>query len=284
MIVRWTALLFLLALLGACESRESRLSKGSALLVVARDPDLVVDPVEVALSGDSVRDQRAMDVVIARKLAAREARLRGIDATDATREKLEALRREANAREEEILRDALFSALRDGASISDADLRAHFEKTRARHTERRIALRRQRFASEADANAAMASLGSEARLDPATTETLLPATAEKLPADVIPEALRLTRVGDRVVIVREGGAALVELVAIEPAAQMTFEEARRDVEESLRTLRAQEAFRAEIARLRAEAGVEVDLDALRRQGRQQSMADEYERDARRPEE
>jgi hypothetical protein len=130
----------------------------------------------------------------------------------------------------------------------------------------------------------MASLGSEARLDPATTETLLPATAEKLPADVIPEALRLTRVGDRVVIVREGGAALVELVAIEPAAQMTFEEARRDVEESLRTLRAQEAFRAEIARLRAEAGVEVDLDALRRQGRQQSMADEYERDARRPEE
>ncbi|MCU0669781.1 MAG: peptidylprolyl isomerase [Myxococcota bacterium] len=225
-----------------------------------------------------------MDVVIARKLAAREARLRGIDATDATREKLEALRREANAREEEILRDALFSALRDGASISDADLRAHFEKTRARHTERRIALRRQRFASEADANAAMASLGSEARLDPATTETLLPATAEKLPADVIPEALRLTRVGDRVVIVREGGAALVELVAIEPAAQMTFEEARRDVEESLRTLRAQEAFRAEIARLRAEAGVEVDLDALRRQGRQQSMADEYERDARRPEE
>lgn len=269
MIVRCTALLFMLALLGACESRESGLSKGSAPLVVARDPDLVVDPLEVALSGDSVRDQRALDVVIARKLAAREARRRGIDATDATRQKLEALRREANAREEEILRDAFFSMLREGESISDADLRAHFEKTRGRHTERRIALRRRRFASEADANAANAGLASEARLDPATSETLLPAAAEQLPVDVIPEALRLRRAGDRVVIVREGGAALVELVAIEPAAQMSFEEARPDVEESLRTLRAQEAFRAEIARLRAEAGVEVDLDAFRREARSQ---------------
>jgi hypothetical protein len=106
------ALLLMLAILGACESRESRLSKGSAPLVVARDPDLVVDPVEVALSGDSVRDQRALDVVIARKLAAREARRRGIDATDATRQRLEALRREANAREEEILRDCSLGAAR----------------------------------------------------------------------------------------------------------------------------------------------------------------------------
>ena len=70
--------------------------------------------------------------------------------------------------------------------------------------------------------------------------------------EVGPEALALTKPGDRVPVAAKEGNALVELVEVLPAEPRAFEEVRGQGEKSLRALRAQEAFRAEMERLDAE--------------------------------
>lgn len=263
--VRWAFAVALLASV-ACGREEASVAdpaQAAHANGIARIDGHAIDAADLSLSGDLRRDRRALDALVARNLAAREARARGLDLDANTQAQLAAIRREAAAREEEALRDALAAKLRDELVLTDDELRAHYDKTRTRYTERRIALRRQRFATEAQARALDASVGSEGRLDPAKAETIAPAVAEKLPPELIPDALRLGRAGERAVVVRDGSASIVELVAIEPAAQRSFEEARADVEKSLRTLRAQAAFRAEIERLRAAAKVEIDEAALR---------------------
>lgn len=91
-----------------------------------------------------------------------------------------------------------------------------------------------------------------------------------LPRAVLPEALRLRRPGERTLVIRDGTIALVELVEEIPAAPRPFDDVRSEVEKSLRTIRAQEAFRAELARLRAQANVMVDEQALGRLDQNQS--------------
>jgi len=90
-----------------------------------------------------------------------------------------------------------------------------------------------------------------------------PAPIDKLPLTVLPEALQLRQPGDRTIVRRGDSASIVELVEILPAEPRPFEEVRDKVEESLRTIRAQEAFNKEIERLRTEAKVEIDEAALR---------------------
>src|SRR5690606_38959264 len=110
--------------------------------------------------------------------------------------------------------------------------------------------------------AADARLGKEGRLDPAVAAEREPAPVAALPGELAPEALRLHAPGQRIVAVRDGGATLVELVEILRGEPRSFEAVRSEVEKSLRTIRAQEAFRSEVARLRAEAGVVVDQSAV----------------------
>jgi len=208
--------------------------------------------------------RRALDILVARKLLAAEARARGLAGAAGTRAKLAAVRREAAAREEEVLRDALFAALKGDAEPTDAELRAHYEATRLRYAERQFRLLRQRFGSEAAARAANTELGREGRLDPAKAEALGPAPVAGLPREIVGAALRLRTPGERGLALEPGGAAsLVELVELLPAEPAPFEAVRERVAESVRTQRAQEALRAELARLRAEAKVEVDEEVLR---------------------
>ncbi len=225
---------------------------------------VLADELEAIAAEAPADAARRLDRVIARKLAAGEARRRGLDREGAVRVALDRVRREQALREEEILRDALYGVLYDTAVVSEDELRGQYEKTRARYTERRLRLRRQRFASEAAARAMQQRLGAAGRLDATAAETIGPAPIEGLPRDVVPEALRLQRPGDRVLVLRDGAYSLVELVEILPAEPRSFDDVRAKVEKSLRTLRAQENFRAEVARLRAEARVVVDEDALRR--------------------
>ena len=228
---------------------------------LARAPTLVVTAGD--LEGEGEPDvRRALDAAIARKVAAAEARRRGLEAAPEVRARIEALQREAARREEAVLRDALYQALRDDLVLSEDELRAHFEKTRVRYTEQRYRLRTIAFATAAKARAADAALGEEGRLDPAVATELEPAPAAALSRDLVPEALRLRAPGQRIVAVRDGGATLVELVEILRAEPRAFEAVRSEVETSLRRIRAQKAFRAEIARLRAEAGVVVVEEAV----------------------
>lgn len=241
---------------------------------LARGRTLVVTAAELEGEGGAGA-RRDLDAAIARRVAAAEARRRGLEAAPDVRARVETLQREAARREEAVLRDALYEALRDELVLADEELRAHYEKTRVRYTEHRYRLRKLGFASAAEARAVDAALGEQGRLDPAVATELDPAPAAALPRDLVPEALRLHAPGQRIVAVRDGGATLVELVEILRAEPRAFEAARDEVEKSLRTIRAQQAFRAEIARLRAEAGVVVDeaaLAALERERAQQRNA------------
>jgi hypothetical protein len=209
------------------------------------------------------QDPRArVEEAIREKLVVQEARRRDLDESPRVQERVAEIRREAQRREEDALRNALFETLRDGIELTEEELRQHYQDTEARYFERRVQLRRAVFDSEEAARAADAALGPTGRLDPGTSETLGPAVPRDLPRSILPEALHLRVPGERVVVGEAGEWALVELVEILAAAPRSFEEVRERVEASLRTLKAQQEFGRVMERLRAEAGVEIDEAVL----------------------
>jgi hypothetical protein len=210
--------------------------------------------------------KRQLEAVIARKLASAEARRRNLDTQPDVVAKLEAIHRGTARSEEEVLREVLFASLRDAVALTDEELRAHYEKTKLRFAERQWRLLRERFATEAEARGADARLGAEGHLDAARVDAIGPATAAEVAEATSPEVLRLQRPGQRTTVSHDGAYELVELVEMLPAEPKPFDAVRAQVEASLRTLRAQAAFRAEIERLRAAAKIEIDeeeLEALR---------------------
>jgi len=214
-------------------------------------------------AADPARRRAAVKGVITRRLAAAEARRRGLDAEPTLHAELAAINREARARREALLRDVLYARIREELALTEAELRAHYAKIRSRFLERQVRLRRRSFPDRAAAEAADAALGPEGRLDPRASETLGPAPVRALPPEVLPEALGLEAVGDRVVVdAAEGTAALVDLAEVLPAEAPAFEAVRERVEASLRTLRAQEAMRELLAERRAAASVEIDEGVL----------------------
>jgi peptidyl-prolyl cis-trans isomerase D len=256
--------------LGCARDAENRsvptAAAGDGSSVVARldgAPITAADLADGSLRTRQLEPQRALDLVIARKLAAREAERRGLDDASELQAQLAALRREAVAREEALLRDALFASTRDGLTVSEDELRAHYEKTKVRYTERRLRLRHASFPSDAAARAADEQLGASGRLDPVSSEEIGPAAVGALPQTVLPEALRLREPGERVVVLRDSAAALVELVEILPAEAQSFEDVRPRVERELRAQRAAASFQQLVDGLRAQAQIEIDEAALR---------------------
>jgi len=249
--VKAAVVLAALCLFGAqlgCRSEEAERS-ASAQSPVA---ETGTEAAPARVPGDTVRGpepERASRIARIRELAAEEARRRGLDGAPEVQAALARLHDETRQREEELLRDALFAAIRDGLVLEEDELRAHYEQTRVRYTERRVRLRRQRFASQAEARAADEALGTAGRLDPALAEELDPMPSAAAAAAVGPETLALTMPGERVLVAEGNGSALVELVDVQPAVQRPFEDVRVQVEKSLRILRAQVAFREEMERL-----------------------------------
>jgi hypothetical protein len=219
-------------------------------------------PVAVPDLGSDRPRSEALKAAIGRKLAAAEARRRGLVQDGELAARLAALRREAAAREEALLGEALFAQLRDGLELSETEVRAHYERTKARHIERQLRFRRRRFENEAAAREALDALGSDARLDPAISEEIGPAPVSGLPREILPEALRLRGPGQRALAEHEGSWWLVELVEVLPAVPRPYQEVRSEVERSLRTIRAQEAYAALLEQLRAQAEIEIDEAVL----------------------
>jgi len=194
-----------------------------------------------------------VDSAIDRHLAAEEALRRGLGkaSSDAP----------ASLRDEEQLRDALFASMRDSLALTDDELRTHYEATKTRFVRRQWRLLRKGFATEAAARAEDRRLGATGRLDAATAETIGPLPQDALPASVVPEALSFTAPGQRAAVLRAGSWSLVELeeVRTEP---LSYGAVRPQVEASLRLVRAQTEFDAELAHLRSEARIEIDPAAL----------------------
>ena len=216
----------------------------------------------------------ALDTAVARRLAAQEARRRGLDATSAVRAQIDALRREAAAREEALLRDALQASLAAQLAVSEDELRARYQQTQARYTGRSLRLRRVAFPSAEAARAEDQRLGAEGRLDPAASEEIGPAPVQKLMQMRVPGLMRLREPGERIVVEREGDFALVELVEVLPPAPLPFEEVREQLESELRAQKAGEAFAKLVAELRAAARLEIDQAVLQNDAAWQQSAGE----------
>jgi hypothetical protein len=209
---------------------------------------IVLPEVSPAMAKSPAAQQSRIEAAIVRHLAASEAQRLGLGKT--------AVAGESEVQREERLRDAYFASLRDSVVLSDDDLRTHYEKTKVRFSVRQVELRRQPFASEAEARAADRRLGAAGRL-PAEAQKIGPTPVESLPAEVLPEALVFTAPGQRAALQRDGHWALVELERIE-VEPLPYETARPKVEASLRLIRAQQSYHAEIERLRAAAKVEIE--------------------------
>lgn len=248
----------------ACRGEPAAVTAKPDQAVVARvagEPILRAEIEDADGAPRRADSQQRLDAAIARRLAAGEARRRGLDETPEVRSQIEAIRRGALRAEEALLRDALFEAVRADLELTEEEIRAHHEATQARYFVRQIRLRRQRFETEAQARAAEAALGSAGRLDPASSEAIGPAGPASLPREVLPDALRLKTPGERVVV-GKGSWAIVELVEVMPAVPQPVEAVRERVEESLRRVRAEAEYRGLLERLRAEAEIEVDEAAL----------------------
>lgn len=204
----------------------------------------------------------ALELAIARRLAANEARRRGLAASDAVQEQLRMLRSEAAAREEALLVNALQGALAEQVAVSDEELIAHYEKTKARFAVQRVRLLRKTFDSIEAARAEDARLGSEGRLDAESSEEIGPASMQELLQRGILGVMRLREPGQRVVIEREDAPALLELVEVLPAEPPPFEAVREQLEIELRAQRAAEAFSKLGDELRGAAKIEIDEAAI----------------------
>jgi hypothetical protein len=265
---RLAGLLVLLAAL-ACEKPAQPAAEPPAeeadpqRVVLARVGDEVVTVEDLGFVPFRANVASKLETLVTRKLAAEEARRRGLAKDPKTREKLAQFRHTALMWEEGLLRNALFNSIRLGLDISEEELRTHFEQTRGRYTEPQWKLRIQKFASEAEARAAEARLGAAGRLDAAQSELIGPAPAAQLPPPLMGALPLLKQPGDRQVVDLAGSWALAQLEEFIPKAPMSFEAARQQVDAELRAMRAEAILAAELGKLRAEQ-VSIDQQALAR--------------------
>ena len=261
---------------GDTEPRASAPPAGSGKVVARLNGDpITIDDLRGGFPGALLVDPGpALENAVARRLVAQEARRRGLDATEDVRAQIEALRREAAAREDALLSGALPAALAQQQSISEEELRAHYERTKDRYTQPRLRLRRVAFPSAEEARAEDDRLGPDGRLDPAASEEIGPASREQLMRMQLFGLMRLQQPGQRIVVEREGSFALIELVEQLPPAPPPFEEVRERLESELRSQKAAEAFAKLSQELRAAARLEVDEAALKEEAAAQPPAGE----------
>ena len=273
--VRLGTLVGLLAIIACEEASQDVVETPSdpMLVVLARVGDEVVTVEDLGFVPARTKASDRLEVLVSRKLAAVEARRRGLADDPKTRAKIAEFRRNLATWEEGLLRNALYNSIRQGVTPSEEAVRAHFEKTKKRYIEGQSELRLRTFASEAEARSAAKALGATGRLDPAQSESLGPAPIEQLPADLQAVVRQLARPGDRQIVDRAGVWTLVELEAYDANALPPFETVRVRVEQDLRAVLAEDAMNAELAKLRAEQ-VKIDEAALANfeQERQELMA------------
>ncbi|HEX5051448.1 MAG TPA: hypothetical protein VFZ65_06720, partial [Planctomycetota bacterium] len=205
----------------AAKAGNAAADGGSRVVAHLNGEPIEVDDLRASLPIDMRGDLRpALDATVARRLAAEEARRRRLDAKDDVQAQLAALRREAAAREESLLRDALVASLDADVAVSEEELRAQYEKAPMRFMEPQLHLRRAVFPTADAAQAENARLGADGRLDPAASEEIGPAPVEELMQQGIMGMMRLQQPGERIVVPREGHFELIELIERLPPAPL----------------------------------------------------------------
>lgn len=257
----------------------SEASEGEGVVAWVDDEPVLIAEARALLGGgghDPAQRRMAVEGAIARRLVARAERAEqgpldaGAAPDDGSRP--EHPERTAAVAAPTFGIDVLFARFRDGLSLSEGELRDHYDRTRSRYLARQIRLRRQVLEPDSAAILSAAATSEKAlpQLDPTLSEVVGPALLRDLAGSLLPEVLELKTVGERIVIERnaagececEAQATLVELLEILPAAPLPFERVREQVEASLRTLRGQEAMRARLAELRDGSAIAIDEAAL----------------------
>lgn len=259
----------------AASPAQSGAPSSDARGIVARVDGSPITLDDVSGAGPRFRaggSRAALDLAIARRLAANEARRRGLDASEAVQEQLRALRSEVAAREEALLGNALQRAIAEQLAVTDEELRAHYDRTKARFAVQRVRLRRKTFESAEAARAEDARLGSEGRLDAESSEEIGPASMQELLQRGVLGVMRLREPGQRVVIEREGAPALLELVELLPPEPPPFDDVREQLAVELRAQRAAEAFAKLGEELRGAAKIEIDEAAVAKMEEARSSA------------
>jgi hypothetical protein len=263
----WRAGLLVLLTALACEKAKEPAAEQAGeeadplRVVLARVGDEVVTVEDLGFVPVRVNVVNKLETLVMRKLAAEEARRRGLEKEPRTREKMAQFRHNAVMWEEGLLRNALYNSIRLGLTLTEEELRTHFEQTQSRYTEPQWKLRLQKFASEAEARDAGAKLGATGRLDPAQGELVGPLPAAQLPPPLMGALPLLKQPGDRQVVDLSGSWTLVELEEFAPNAPISYEVARERVDADLRAVRADVLLNAELGKLRAEQ-VTIDQQAL----------------------
>jgi hypothetical protein len=259
----WVALLVGLSAL-ACEQPPQDAGEPPAhpgAVVLARVGDEAVTVDDLGWVPARVKPANRLEMLVTRKLAAHEARRRGLAEDPSVRAKLAQYRYSALTWEENLLRNALFNSIRLEMKFSEEELRAHFAKTEQRYVEPQWKLMGRNFPSEAEARAASEALGATGRLDPATSEKFGPVPAEGLPVELAPLLPLFKQPGDRQIVNRGSTWTLFELDVYRPAEPLPFESVRGRVEQDLAAVRAETVLAAELEKLRAEQVV-IDQAAL----------------------
>jgi hypothetical protein len=260
----WRAALLGILSAVACEQAPKEAAQpagnpGNAVL--ARVGDEVVTVEDLGWVPARMKPSARLDMLVTRKLAAREARRRGLADDPKIRAKLAGFRYSALMWEENLLRNALYNSIRLGLAFNEEELRAHYAATTQRYLQPQWTFHFRKFASEAEARAASEALGATGRLDPAQSEGLGPVPAETLPVDLVPVLAQFANPGDRQVVKQPGGWSLFELDTYAASAPLEFEWVRDQVDQDLRAIRAETLLNDELARLRAEQ-VQIDAAAL----------------------
>lgn len=236
-----------------CGNAPPDAAQGPVVAVVAGTPI----PVALVLADpalDAGDRRQGVERAVARRLAAEEARRRGLGGeSPSPSEPAAALAAESR------LRDALFERIRDEMELPPDAVERHYRVIGDRFREREVRVRLEPYPSRSAARLAVAQ---PPVTPPVGSRTLGPAPPARLPAAALPQAATLERVGQRAVVGGPDGWGVVELLEVAPAALPELAQVRERVEASLRLRLGQQAFHELLARLRAEQHVAIDAGIL----------------------
>ena len=169
------------------------------------------EAVDTIAARRGISREQALDAAIQEKLAVGEARRRGCGG------RVEAVRRSAREREERLLRNALFAAVRDQLTLSEDELRAHYEKTKVGYFSRQLRLRVAVRDSREAAEGLDAELGAAGRLDPSSRTRSGRRRSRNFPGPSCRRRCSSGEPGQRMVVETDAGWWLVELTEVLPA-------------------------------------------------------------------
>ncbi len=247
-------------------------------VVVARVEGVEVTAEDLRSAGNPRGRDRAIDWDqaledwISARILLQQLETRGLEESDTYRKRLAAIRTRAWRAEQELVRDTLITALEEGLTFSDEDLRARYEEQKDRFLTTRLHLRQitvpdretiHAIRKQLSAGEDFARLAAQANLDPALRRKsgdLGWVEQRRMPTHLIGPAHQLLREGEvsDPFQDREGRWNLVQLLGRERGVRREFDHVKGQLERELRIVRSREILADLVASQRASIPVEVD--------------------------